>query len=363
MRVNLKLSIVIPAFNVEKYILNTLISLKNQTDDNFEAIIVDDGSKDATYRVVSEFIRDNNIVNFKLIHQENRGVSSARNKGISEASGDYILLLDGDDFLDNQLVEYVLKILEKESYDILCWKFDQVQPDRTIFYKFTDLYPYRKDIESGALVLNDILDNRMRIWTGSAVYKKELLSENHILFSDNYYSGEDLEFTYKALIEADTVKFLNKTLSYYVQHEGSKTYSYNIFKFHSVLALQSVNDYIDLKNNSELQEISNKLRYSAILDDYLFNLKSCTKALCSQGLSARKAVKKVSEDLTNSLPEVKKVIEDLIENHPRKKINEKVRIQILSLSPYLYFVLNRLGVCLSNRMRNGSIKNRNHLRI
>lgn len=96
---NIKFTIIIPAYNVERWILECLESVKSQTYKNFECIIVDDGSSDNSKEIISNYIENDD--RFILIAQNNQGSSSARNKGIESAIGDYIIFLDGDDRLRN----------------------------------------------------------------------------------------------------------------------------------------------------------------------------------------------------------------------------------------------------------------------
>ena len=107
---NIKFSIIIPAYNVEKYIAKTIVSILSQKYNNFELIVVDDGSYDNTVNIIKKF-DDSRI---KLFCQKNSGVSSARNKGISESSGDYIVFVDSDDYIEDwTLLEISKKIKAK----------------------------------------------------------------------------------------------------------------------------------------------------------------------------------------------------------------------------------------------------------
>jgi len=102
---NIKISIILPVFNEEEYIKATLDSIFNQDFDDFEVIVVDDGSSDKTFDIVKETF-ENSDINNQIIRQENRGAGAARNKGISLARGEYIVFVDGDDYiLTNHLKE------------------------------------------------------------------------------------------------------------------------------------------------------------------------------------------------------------------------------------------------------------------
>ena len=123
---NIKISIILPVFNEEKYIKQTLDSLINQDFTDFEVIVVDDGSTDSTLQITEKTLK-NSSLSYKIIHQENSGVSSARNKGIHHAEGEYIVFLDGDDYvLTNHLTQLynpdydftLIQLVKKENNKI-----------------------------------------------------------------------------------------------------------------------------------------------------------------------------------------------------------------------------------------------------
>ena len=345
----MKISFVIPAYNVENYIHKTIYSLISQSNQNFETVIVDDGSTDKTNAIVSDLIREYNLQNFKLIRQENKGVSAARNRGLSEATGDYILFLDGDDYVEKELVNITNKTIEEKAYDIICWKFDQVSADEQVIQTFSNAHHYKKTVDSGPNVLNEIFSGKMRILIGSAIFNKEFLLKNNLGYSEKFYCGEDLEFIFKALTDAENVRFIDKTLTYYVQRSGSITHSYNILKFQSISALKQVYEYMASKNKAKLKDLSDKMLYHIIPDNYFFNLKSCVKELRYQGYSEKKAVRKIENDLKENLPEVRELIDDLFEAYPGSDSKIKVMIQLYRISPYVYLKFSEIGNAVFNR--------------
>ena len=109
-------SVIIPAYNIERYISRCLDSIMAQTYNNLEIIVIDDGSKDQTAEILDDYQkRDSRII---VVHKENGGVSSARNNGLDIATGDYISFVDGDDLIESNMYEILVKILEKEKTDI-----------------------------------------------------------------------------------------------------------------------------------------------------------------------------------------------------------------------------------------------------
>ena len=124
-------SIIVPVYNVEKYIKKCLESIKNQTYTNFEVIIVNDGSKDSSQIIIDEYVNSDN--RFKSFIKKNGGLSSARNYGLKYVKGDYILFLDSDDYIDINLLENLSKV--DSSYDMIKFKTILVDEEEKIIKK------------------------------------------------------------------------------------------------------------------------------------------------------------------------------------------------------------------------------------
>ena len=128
---DIKYSIVVSIYNIEKYISKCIESIINQTYTNIELILVDDGSKDSSGSICDSYaLKDNRI---KVIHKQNAGLGMARNTGLENATGDYILFIDGDDFIDLKLLETVNKYLSDKKYDIVSYdSVDYYSDDKII---------------------------------------------------------------------------------------------------------------------------------------------------------------------------------------------------------------------------------------
>ena len=112
------ISVIVPAYNVEKYIRECLVSLVEQTFRDIEIVVVNDGSTDKTAQIIDEFARKDNRI--KVITQENQGLSSARNRGIEQARGEYISFVDSDDWVDKDFLEKLYNTILKYNADISC---------------------------------------------------------------------------------------------------------------------------------------------------------------------------------------------------------------------------------------------------
>ena len=122
-------SFVIPAYNTECHIGRPLRSLMQQTLRDFEIIVIDDGSNDKTKEKAERILMEEKFNNYTIISQMNSGVSSARNRGLKIAKGEYAAFLDADDYVRQDLVEKINKMVTKNTFDIILWKFGVVDPE------------------------------------------------------------------------------------------------------------------------------------------------------------------------------------------------------------------------------------------
>ena len=118
-----KVSIIIPIYNAEKYLRRALNSIISQTYTHWEAILIDDGSIDSSGKIAHEYA--NHDSRFIIIHQNNKGVSFARNQGLNAASGDYICFLDADDFYHSQALELCVNLAKKENADLVAFTYNR----------------------------------------------------------------------------------------------------------------------------------------------------------------------------------------------------------------------------------------------
>ena len=148
-------SVIIPAYNIEDYIGRCLDSIISQTYKNLEIIVVDDGSRDHTGEILDNYAKKDRRI--KVIHKENGGVSSARNKGIEAAEGDYIGFIDGDDLIESEMYKTLVDLLEEENADIAHCGYQMVFPDRVDYYHNTG----KKKIQTTEEGLKDLLSGEM----------------------------------------------------------------------------------------------------------------------------------------------------------------------------------------------------------
>ena len=234
------ISIIIPMYNCSQYIEKCISSALNQSYQNLEILCVDDGSIDNTYEVVQKInVSDPRV---KLIRQRNMGVSGARNTGVYNSSGEYILFIDSDDWLPMDVCEIVIKQVTIYNYDAVFWPYNKVYDNEIIPQRifereqvFNDEASIRKNIHRRLFgPLDDELKNPEKVDCLSTVhcklYRSEIIKDENIKFEDLKIIGtsEDTIFNIDYFNFAKSALFINKPLYF---HNKSNTESItSVFK-------------------------------------------------------------------------------------------------------------------------------------
>lgn len=201
----MKLSYIVPAYNVEQYLQRCIDSIYNQglEADDFEVIIVDDGSADNTYALATKLSEDSKYKNLRVLTQENQGSSVACNNGIRHALGEYIWRVDSDDWVKEGMMSQIMD------------KISEAKPDM-YFIELLRHYPNEEDmhrecvqqIEKNVLMSGEqaILSDYYPCSSCSAIIKREFIAENKLEFYPKIYH-QDVEFMYRAVAKAESVIF------------------------------------------------------------------------------------------------------------------------------------------------------------
>lgn len=193
------ISIIVPTYNVEKYIRTCIESILAQTYRNIEVIIVNDGSTDQSLAVISDLICSHH--NIKVINQKNQGVSVARNTGIDAATGKYIAFVDADDKIKPDFVSSLYQIADKTGADIV----------RGSFRDFNGNIPkgwvpdFNVPTNYGTIVLDQFLSSNISFVVWSSIYRLDFINSNHIRFTPGILFEEDADFTIRAYMLAKLV--------------------------------------------------------------------------------------------------------------------------------------------------------------
>ncbi len=213
---DVKISIVLPVYNVANYLRKCLDSLVNQTFEDFEVICVNDGSTDLSLGILEGYSLTDS--RFKIITQENQGLSGARNTGIQHVQGDYILFVDSDDWLEETALEQLYEHVEGFNSDITMFKFKYYNENSSEFSEgpFTNLEVIDPSFFTGNFYYMDVLDIIFKISHApfNKLYKTSFLKDMDAQFLyGSYY--EDLEFFYKVFLKAKKVSVLPEYLYFY----------------------------------------------------------------------------------------------------------------------------------------------------
>lgn len=216
------ISIIMPVYNVEKYIAKSIKSLINQTYKDFELILINDETKDKSIEIALDLLKNTNI-KYKVIDQKNSGVSAARNNGIENSIGDYIYFLDSDDYVSDTFLEKFYDKFKETNADIVYCDYKHIDENETILLdSSTDVSEKPSDGQDMAL---RFLKDEFSIWIGSGIYKAELIKNNNLKFDSNRRYAEDIVFISKALLYSKRIVGINEKLAYYLRREGAVTKS------------------------------------------------------------------------------------------------------------------------------------------
>ena len=236
-----KISIIIPMYNVEKYLRRCLDSVQNQTFSDFQAICVDDGSPDNSGQIAEEYAaRDNRFI---VVHKENGGLSDARNAGMTYATGEYIMYLDSDDFIHPQTMEIAYAMARRDRADIVAYTYDRFyRPQLMVYHKLglnTDnVRPLgiRKKYNVAKIksrVTDDVFEyatervhnkfNKNRKWlikhcqVWKNMYRRELIAGTPFIKGILF---EDFPWWSEVMLKNPRVSIINLPLYYYIPNFG-----------------------------------------------------------------------------------------------------------------------------------------------
>lgn len=209
-----KVSIILPVFNVEEYLKKCLESILNQTYTNIEIIIINDGSTDRSYEICKKYASiDDRVV---LLNKKNEGLALARKDGFEKSTGDYILFVDSDDYINKDFIEHAINILKNKSIDIILpqiiYKYS-INEERFIT-KLNENKIYHIDEVLKMLIINK--DLKDFVW--GKIFKRELIESKYFGESRIF---EDIDFTHRVILNAKLIQFQPKCEYYYLQREGS----------------------------------------------------------------------------------------------------------------------------------------------
>ncbi len=244
-----KVSIIVPIYNSEKYLKKCLESLVRQSMQDIEIILIDDGSSDGSLKIISKYAyKFSNIV---YVSKNNAGIGASRNDGIKKAHGKYIAFVDSDDYISKNFAQEMYDFCEENNLDMaICdyYKIDELKGKKQI----ERIYDFK---------ISNVQDDKDIIYKinyspWNKLYKKELLINNKIEFPTKL-KYEDTPFVMKSIMNAGKIGKYNKALNYYVFHNNSETTTMDKRVFDIFEILKLVNSYCDKNKYYESIEYLN----------------------------------------------------------------------------------------------------------
>ncbi len=260
------LSIIVPVYNVGLYLEECIESIIKQTYACLEIILVDDGSTDGSGEICDKYaIEDKRI---KVIHKKNGGLISARKAGIQAAAGEYVTYVDGDDWIELDLYEKILSVIESAACDIMCCGYKWNKGNECeIITNLAEDGEYKEDIARKKLILGLFCnETTMRgtinycVW--SKIFRRELLYKNLLEMREDYAFGEDAVCTLACVLDSKNIVVNNNICGYHYRwNEESITNKYDAKFFEHSLALYSeIDRIIEERRCSELEDHARKYK-------------------------------------------------------------------------------------------------------
>jgi len=220
------ISVIVPVYNAELYLKRCINSITTQTYQKLEIILINDGSTDNSLNICHELAQTDKRI--KVINQKNRGVSYTRNQGINKATGEYLLFVDSDDFIDTNYINKMYQELKNNHYEIVISGMTFCDEKENIIKKEL----YKKENQELKLdnIIDDVINTLYFCSACKTIISKKLITNNNLQFNEELSYGEDFSFSYQLLKRASKIGYLSDTGYYYRQNSTSLTHKTNIEK-------------------------------------------------------------------------------------------------------------------------------------
>lgn len=317
-----KVSVVVPIYNVEKYIKQCVDSIRNQTLDDIEIILVDDGSPDNCPQICDEYKKLDNRI--KVVHKKNGGLSSARNAGMRVATGEYIGFVDSDDYIEVDMYEKMYNTSKKYDVDfVMCDYYKSYGSDKKEVSLEIDEGMYNKgkikDIIYPQLIMTENIDYGPLLAVWHCLYKNTFLKENDLYFDDIVKYSEDNLFS--SIVGYKSNSF------YYMKGSYFYNYRYNPNSISTTYKEDALDVYIEMNNRLydnfyRCKEYDFKRQLSLHMIYYTLNY-------INQVLGSNLNLKEKYSKIKNSLK--KKEVKRAFDKFLLPDINLKLKLSILML--------------------------------
>lgn len=320
-----KVSVILPIYNCEKYIERCINSILNQTYQNMQILLIDDGSTDNSGMICDNYSKsDSRIV---VVHKKNEGVSKARNMGLELAEGEYITFVDADDWIENNMIEKMVSILEEKKVDIVRCNFFRNYRDGS--EKVNDI-DYSEEIYDIILnkdaiknkIITKSLEAKLRTYMYLLVFKKKLINEK-LRFESEICLMEDLIFELQLLLKADSMYMISSPLYHYFQnYEGiTKSNKQLELKIESIFKVDDMITNILRKKNLYTNILGKKYTTNNLrmIDTYLLKISQIERLgdsikIYNEYLKDKRIIKMINMIDLNEIPIHKRISINLIKH-------------------------------------------------
>ena len=227
------ISVIIPIYNSEKYLDKCIESIRDQSLKNIEIILINDGSSDDSLRILRQYEKiDERVI---VIDQKNSGPSSARNKGIDIAKGEYISFIDSDDWVDETMFEEMYDSAKENNSDVVICDMKLVNKNEEIYITGLN-YPIRNLSERvmKEIIFRELLSNSQFNSMANKIFRTSIIKENNIRLDKDIYYAEDWLFNVEFFRRSKKISYINKAFYYYRRGHESSSSSYNDDTFEKV---------------------------------------------------------------------------------------------------------------------------------
>lgn len=331
-------SVVVPIYNVEKYLEECIKSLLIQTYNKIEIILVDDGSKDNSGNICDAFQSiDDRIV---VIHKQNEGLGYARNSGLKIAKGSYVTFIDSDDIAESDLIENLIKGIKKNNSDTCIGGYKRINKDGDIIFneKYEEAIYLDNDVYNKLFIKmlgssperHDSI--RMSVW--NVMYSMKIIKQNGLMFpSERDFISEDLLWDLEYYKYSKSVAVIDSSSYLYRITPGSLTQKYKKDKFNMICKL-----YVEVESRLNNSNLNNEA-VIRLQKQFFINLRSCISQEAISNKDLINIYKAIKEMLEN------KIVINIINTYPIRKLNIGPRIFLYFIKIKSYFLISILSKC------------------
>jgi len=264
-----KVSVVLPIYNVEKYLNKCITSVVNQTYKELEIILVDDGAKDNCPQICDKWATMDERI--KVVHKENGGLASARNAGYLVATGKYLMYIDSDDSLKLDIIEVCVNEIERSDADIVIYGYEKTDEDGNVL----ETYTWDNKILEGNDIVHYLYKGICEMSFGYAwnkLYKKEVLDASGVIADPKIIDREDLVYNLELVNHMKKIAFISNIGYEYLQRSSSLLHNGNLARVNGIKYFVDRIASVDVKNNDVNKKLFNTLVLHYLSDCIIKNI-------------------------------------------------------------------------------------------